>query len=147
MSFLKKFLKKLLSFLKTLFEWLKKALVVALIVAALMFALSGAGLAMPGLLSVFAVSAPYVAAGLSLAGAFLIDKDYASEVTGGVIDSVGDVVGEAVGELGQAVGEGVSGVVSGIDSNIWLYGGLALVAYAYFSSDSTKVVTDGTTSG
>lgn len=139
MSFLKKFLKKLLSFLKKLFEWLKKALVVVLVVAALMFALSGAGLAMPGLLSVFAVSAPYVAAGLSIAGAFLIDKEYAGEITGGVIEGVGDVVGDAVGEIGQAVGEGASGLISGIDSSIWLIGGAALLAYAYLSSDKTEI--------
>lgn len=146
MSFLKKFLKKLMSFLKKLFEWLKKALVIVMIVAALMFALSGAGLAMPGLLSVFAVSAPYVAAGLSLAGAFLIDKDYAGEVTGGIIEGAADVVGDAVGEIGNVVGDGISGLISGIDSSIWLYGGAALLAYAYFSSDTTKVETDGSTS-
>lgn len=140
MSFLKKFLKKLLSFLKKIFEWIKKGLVVLLIVAALMFALSGAGFALPGLLSIFAVSSPYVAAGLALAATFLIDKDYAGEIAGNIVEGVGDVIGDAVGEAGEAVGEGVSGLISGVDPKIWLIGGAALLVYALVSKEQPQVI-------
>lgn len=134
MSFLKKFLKKLLSFLKKVFEWIKKGLVVLLIVAALMFALSGAGFALPGLLSMFAVASPYVAAGLALTASFLIDKDTTTSIIGDVVDGVGSVIGEAVGEAGEIIGEGISGLVSGIDPMIWIVGGGLLLAYAALSS-------------
>jgi hypothetical protein len=116
--------------LSDLWEELKVVLAVILIVCAIIFTAGAAGIALPGILSVFIVSSPYVAAGLCLAGAFLIDPDTTSEVLTDAVEGVGQVAEQIAEEVGTTFGTLVSSTASALNlKGLLLIGVVGFVGY------------------
>lgn len=143
-------MKWLTSFFKKLWNAIRKVLAVLLIVLAVILlvwatlATGGATLALFGF--VMTTTQALIVGGLALAGAFLIDKDTASEVVGKVGEAVSDAAGAVGGVVGGATGGAVTGVVGALLGNPYILAiGLGVLGYYLLKSDkekSSETVTD-----
>jgi hypothetical protein len=125
--------------LEDLWKELKVVLAVVLIVCAIIFTAGAAGVALPGVLSIFVVSSPYVAAGLCLAGAFLIDPDAASDILSNAAEGVGEVAGKVAEVIGETIGRVISSTASSLGLGKWLLiGGIAFIGYKLFLTDNDE---------
>lgn len=138
-------------FFQKLWKLIKKILAVVLVIAAIVIAvwalLITGGAALP-LLFGLSSTMMFVVAGLSLVGAFLIDKETAGKVVG----DVGDAIGDAAGAVGDAAGGIAGGIIGGVTGgllgslveNPWfLVGAIALGFYLLSGDDEKPTTEDG----
>lgn len=133
------FLSSILNFFKKIWDFIKKVLVYVLIACAVFIALwavfATGGALLPFLGVAFTTTQSVVAALACLAGAFLIDKDTAKQVTGSVADAVRSATEAAANVATSAAGGAVSGILS---SNLFMYALIGLGAYLLITHDKSK---------
>lgn len=128
------------NFFKSLWNTLRKIIAIVLIVIAVIIIIWACIFCPPlgGVLFGIAFSSAGAALAFGcclLVGAFLIDKDTASEVVG----KIGEAAGDAAESVGSAAGDVASGLLSGIfSSDVLPFILLGVAAYFLLTSDGKK---------
>lgn len=139
----------LFDFFKKLWKAIKRVLTVILIILAvvlLVMAVFATGGLLAPIFGIVLTTAQAVLLGvLAITGAFLLDPETASEVTGNIAEAVGSAAGAVAGVVGAGVSGAAEGLFESLTSSPLFLVALGVGAYFLLKPDSENeiVVTSG----